>query len=126
MDRRFQLKGKAGGVSVIDDYGHHPTEIRATLAAAKQCGFRKIHVIFQPHRYTRTRDLIEEFATSFEDADSIIVLDIYAASEPPIEGVTAEAVVSRIRDNGKPAIYAPSFEEPVNEAVADAQEGDMI
>ncbi len=126
VDRRFQLKGKAAGVSVIDDYGHHPTEIRATLAAAKQCGFRKIHVIFQPHRYTRTRDLIEEFATSFEDADSIIVLDIYAASEPPIEGVTAEAVVSRIRDNRRPAIYAPSFEDAVNEAVADAQDGDMI
>jgi len=126
VDRRFQLKGKAAGVSVIDDYGHHPTEIRATLAAAKQCGFRKIHVIFQPHRYTRTRDLIEEFAASFEDAGSIIVLDIYAASEPPIEGVTAEAVVSRIRDNGKPAIYAPSFEDAVNEAVADAQDGDMI
>ena len=126
VDRRFQLKGKAAGVSVIDDYGHHPTEIRATLAAAKQCGFRKIHVIFQPHRYTRTRDLMEEFATSFEDADSIIVLDIYAASEPPIEGVTAEAVVSRIRDNRRPAIYAPSFEDAVNEAVADAQDGDMI
>jgi UDP-N-acetylmuramate--alanine ligase len=126
VDRRFQLKGKAAGVSVIDDYGHHPTEIRATLAAAKQCGFRKIHVIFQPHRYTRTRDLMEEFSTSFEDADSIIVLDIYAASEPPIEGVTAEAVVSRIRDNRQPAIYAPSFEDAVNEAVADAQDGDMI
>src|ERR1043166_7730862 len=106
VDRRSQLRGKAAGISVIDDYGHHPTEIRATLAAARECGFRKIHVIFQPHRYTRTRDLIEEFAASFEHACSIIVLDIYAASEPPIEGVSAEAVVSRIRDNGKPAIYA--------------------
>src|SRR6202167_4700850 len=69
VDRRFQLRGKAAGVSVIDDYGHHPTEIRATLAAAKQCGFRKIHVIFQPHRYSRTRDLMDEFATAFGDAD---------------------------------------------------------
>ena len=69
VDRRFQLRGKAGGVSVIDDYGHHPTEIRATLAAARQCGFRKVHVIFQPHRYTRTRDLMDEFATAFQDAD---------------------------------------------------------
>ena len=117
---------KPAGVSVIDDYGHHPTEIRATLAAAKQCGFRKIHVIFQPHRYTRTRDLMEEFATAFEDADSLIVLDIYAASEPPIEGVTAEAVVSRIRDHRQAAIYARSFEDAVNAAVADAQDGDMI
>jgi len=87
VDRRFQLRGKAGGVSVIDDYGHHPTEIRATLAAAKQCGFRKVHVIFQPHRYTRTRDLMDEFTTAFKDADSLMVLDIYAASEQPIEGL---------------------------------------
>ena len=92
VDRRFQLRGKAAGVSVIDDYGHHPTEIRATLAAARQCGFGKIHVIFQPHRYTRTRDLMDEFATAFEDADSLAVLDIYAASEAPIEGVTGEAL----------------------------------
>ena len=81
VDRRFQLRGRAAGVSVIDDYGHHPTEIKATLAAARQCGFRKIHVIFQPHRYTRTRDLMEEFTTAFADADSLFVLDIYAASE---------------------------------------------
>ena len=74
VDRRFQLRGKAAGVSVIDDYGHHPTETRATLAAARQCGFGKIHVIFQPHRYTRTRDLMDEFATAFEDADSLAVL----------------------------------------------------
>ena len=95
MDRRFQLRGKAAGVSVIDDYGHHPTEIRATLAAARQCGFGKIHVIFQPHRYTRTRDLMDEFATAFEDADSLVVLDIYAASEAPIEGITGEALAAQ-------------------------------
>src|SRR5262245_42067846 len=79
VDRRFQLRGKAKGVSVIDDYGHHPTEIRATLAAARQYGFRKIHVVFQPHRYTRTRDLMDEFATAFEGADSLTVLDIYSS-----------------------------------------------
>src|SRR5205085_4612743 len=79
VDRRFQLRGKAAGVSVIDDYGHHPTEIRATLAAARQCGYRKVHVVFQPHRYTRTRDLMEEFANAFHDADTLQVLDIYAA-----------------------------------------------
>src|SRR5277367_2659863 len=101
VDRRFQLRGRAAGISVIDDYGHHPTEIRATLAAAKQCGFRKIHVIFQPHRYTRTRDLIKEFATAFSDADSLFVLDIYAASEKPIEGITAEALAKRIGATGK-------------------------
>jgi UDP-N-acetylmuramate--alanine ligase len=113
VDRRFQLKGKVAGVSVIDDYGHHPTEIRATLAAAKQCGFRKVHVIFQPHRFTRTRDLMEEFATAFGDADSLVVVDIYPASEQPIEGITAEALASRIRGNAKSVVYAKSFDEAV-------------
>ena len=86
---------------MIDDYGHHPTEIRATLAAARQCGFGKIHVIFQPHRYTRTRDLMDEFATAFQDADSLAVLDIYAASEAPIEGITGEALARRIMPSNR-------------------------
>jgi UDP-N-acetylmuramate--alanine ligase len=98
VDRRFQLRGKAAGVAVIDDYGHHPTEIRATLAAARQCGYRKIHVIFQPHRYTRTRDLMDEFTTAFSDADSLCVLDIYPASEQPIEGITGEELARRIAE----------------------------
>jgi UDP-N-acetylmuramate--alanine ligase len=127
VDRRFQLRGKAGGVSVIDDYGHHPTEIRATLAAAKQCGFRKIHVIFQPHRYTRTHDLMKEFATAFGDADSLLVLDIYAANEPPIEGITGEALAQHIEEEReRPAHYVASFAEAAAEAVAAAYEGDMI
>src|SRR5947209_1067194 len=98
VDRRFQLKGRAAGVSVIDDYGHHPTEIKATLAAARQCGFGKVHVIFQPHRYTRTRDLMEEFTGAFNDADSLFVLNIYAASEKTIEGITGEILAQRIRE----------------------------
>jgi UDP-N-acetylmuramate--alanine ligase len=127
VDRRFQLRGKAVGISVIDDYGHHPTEIRATLAAARQCGFAKIHVIFQPHRYTRTRDLMDEFATAFQDADSLAVLDIYAAGEAPIEGITGEALASHIREKGKQAAsYASFFADAVALAVAAAQPGDMI
>jgi UDP-N-acetylmuramate--alanine ligase len=127
VDRRFQLKGRVAGVSVIDDYGHHPTEIKATLAAAKQCGFRKIHVIFQPHRYTRTRDLMDEFTTAFGDADSLIVLDIYAASEKPIEGITAEALAHRIREkSGRDVRYAGSFADAVTSAAAAVQDGDMI
>jgi UDP-N-acetylmuramate--alanine ligase len=126
VDRRFQLRGKAGGVSVIDDYGHHPTEIRATLAAARQCGYGKIHVIFQPHRYTRTRDLIDEFAGAFQDADSLAVLDIYAASEAPIEGITGEALTRRIAENRKSASYASSFADAVTLAVTAARPGDMI
>src|SRR6202789_2960540 len=134
VERRFQLRGRAAGVSVIDDYGHHPTEIRATLAAAKTCGFRKIHVVFQPHRYTRTRDLMEEFRAAFGDADSLFVLDIYAASEKPIEGITAEALGRSIGSTGGPnagsggrsAQYVSSFADAVSAAAAAAQDGDMI
>jgi UDP-N-acetylmuramate--alanine ligase len=127
VDRRFQLRGKAAGVSVIDDYGHHPTEIRATLAAARQCGYRKIHVIFQPHRYTRTQLLMDEFAHAFQDADSLFVLDIYAASEKPIEGVTAEALAKQIHDTSSPdARYVRSFSEAAEAVAAAAETGDMI
>jgi UDP-N-acetylmuramate--alanine ligase len=127
VERRFQLRGRAAGVSVIDDYGHHPTEIKATLAAARQCGFRKVHVVFQPHRYTRTRDLIEEFTTAFGDADSLFVLDIYAASEKPIEGVSGEALASTIRENGGGnAQYVSSFGGAASAAAAVAEDGDMI
>ena len=114
-------------MSVIDDYGHHPTEIKATLAAARQCGFRKVHVVFQPHRYTRTRDLIEEFTTAFGDADSLFVLDIYAASEKPIEGISGEGLARTIREKGGPeARYVSSFADAVSLVAAVAEEGDMI
>ena len=127
VDRRFQNRGQAAGVTVIDDYGHHPTEIRATLAAARQCGFERVHVIFQPHRYTRTRDLMEDFTTAFTDADSVIVLDIYAASEKPIEGVTAQALAQRIASKGgRDAVHLQSFVEASAAVAALAQPGDMI
>jgi UDP-N-acetylmuramate--alanine ligase len=127
VDRRFQLKGKVAGISVIDDYGHHPTEIRATLAAAKQCGFRKIHVIFQPHRYTRTKELMEEFTTAFSDADTLRILDIYAASEKPIEGVTAEALAARIQEvSGQSVRYGTSFAEVAEAESSEAEAGEMI
>src|SRR5450631_1648864 len=127
VDRRFQLKGAAAGVSVIDDYGHHPTEIRATLEAARQCGFRRVHVIFQPHRFTRTRALMDEFATAFGDADTLCLLDIYPASEKPIEGITAEALAGRIVGAGKLGVaYAPSFSHAVASVAALVQPGDMV
>jgi UDP-N-acetylmuramate--alanine ligase len=127
VDRRFQLRGQAAGVSVIDDYGHHPTEIKATLAAARQCGFGRIHVIFQPHRYTRTRDLMEDFTTAFADADSLFVLDIYAASEKPIESITGEILAQRIGEkSGNKVGYVSSFADAANSAAASAGEGDMI
>src|ERR1700720_4037698 len=102
VDRRFQLRGSAAGVSVIDDYGHHPTEIRATLAAARECGYRKVHVVFQPHRYTRTQSLMDEFSSAFENADSLFVLDIYPAGEQPIPEITGEALARRIGEKGTP------------------------
>jgi len=132
VDRRFQLRGEVAGISVIDDYGHHPTEIRATLAAARECDFRKIHVIFQPHRYTRTQALMEEFASAFDAADSVSVLDIYAASETPIEDVNGETLAEKIRSawaqKGRElgVRYAPSFADAANLTVGEAQPGDMI
>jgi UDP-N-acetylmuramate--alanine ligase len=126
VDRRFQLRGTAAGVSVIDDYGHHPTEIRATLAAARECGYRKVHVVFQPHRYTRTQSLMDEFASAFEDADSLFVLDIYPAGEQPIPEITGEVLARRISENGTPAKYVSSFENAATSVLAGAQQGDMI
>jgi UDP-N-acetylmuramate--alanine ligase len=124
VDRRFQQCGQARGVRVVDDYGHHPTEIQATLAAARECGHGRIHVIFQPHRYSRTLDLLDEFSGAFRDADTVIVLPIYAASEEPIPGVTAERLVERIE--GPRVAFAPEFAEAVVAVAAAAREGDMI
>jgi UDP-N-acetylmuramate--alanine ligase len=127
VDRRFQLKGASGGVAVVDDYGHHPTEVRATLAAARACGYRRVHVIFQPHRYTRTHHLMDDFAVCFREADSVIVLDIYPASEQPIAGVTGEALAGRVRQlAGQEARYLGSFAEAAEAVAALAQPGDVI
>jgi UDP-N-acetylmuramate--alanine ligase len=112
---------------VVDDYGHHPTEIQATLEGARQCGFRRIHVLFQPHRYTRTMLLADEFGRAFHQADSVFVMDIYAASETPIEGVTAEMLVERIRRSGHRAVeYVGTIDRGVEALVAVAREGDLV
>ena len=128
VDRRFQLRGSARGVAVVDDYGHHPTEIRATLAAARECGFRRILVVFQPHRYSRTADLMDEFSSAFGAADIVMVLPIYAASEEPIPGVTAERLAERIKiEVGGPRVdFAPDFAAAIAAVTAAAQEGDLI
>jgi UDP-N-acetylmuramate--alanine ligase len=127
VDRRFQIKGVEHGVTVIDDYGHHPTEIRATLAAARACRFPKVHVLFQPHRYSRTDALMDDFARSFHQADSVHVLDIYAASELPIEGVTAQALVERITAFGhRHADYAPSMDAGIQAVAKSAASGEAI
>jgi UDP-N-acetylmuramate--alanine ligase len=124
VDRRFQLRGAARGVTVVDDYGHHPTEIRATLAAARECGYKKIHVVFQPHRYSRTFDLLDEFGGAFRDADTVIVLPIYAASEEPIPGVTAEKLAERIA--GPQVQFVADFAAALAAVAAQAKKGDLI
>jgi UDP-N-acetylmuramate--alanine ligase len=127
VDRRFQVRGKEHGITVVDDYGHHPTEIRATLDGARQCGFGKIHVLFQPHRYTRTFHLMDEFARAFNQADNVFVMDIYAASEQPIEGVSALSLVDRIRQFGhRGAEYVGTMEAGVDALVRVARDGDLI
>ena len=126
-DRRFQIKAESNGVTLVDDYGHHPSEIRATLEAARQRGARRILAIFQPHRYTRTMFLMDEFAHCFDACDRVWVLDIYAASEPPISGVTSERLVARMKELGfDRATYAPSEEMAVKEILAQAQPGDLL
>jgi UDP-N-acetylmuramate--alanine ligase len=127
VDRRFQVRGKERGITVVDDYGHHPTEIRATLDAARQCGFGRVHVLFQPHRYSRTFHLMDEFARAFHQADTLFVTDIYAASESPIEGVTAEALVERIRQFGHRAVeYVGTVDFGADALFAVAADGDMV
>jgi len=100
VQRRFQIRGRADGVTVVDDYGHHPVEIRATLAAAKAGFDCRIVTVFQPHRYTRTKHLFEQFLTAFNETDVLIVIDIYGAGEAPIEGVDAAALAEGIRAHG--------------------------
>ena len=109
IGRRLELKGRANGVRVYDDYGHHPTEVRATIKSLKEaCGDSRLFVVFQPHRFTRTRDLMEEFSVSFGHADSLLLLDIYPAGERPLEGITSEALFKLInikRETGGKAVY---------------------
>ncbi|HUK15704.1 MAG TPA: UDP-N-acetylmuramate--L-alanine ligase [Bryobacteraceae bacterium] len=124
VDRRFQLRGQARGITVVDDYGHHPTEIRATIAAARDCGYKRVLVIFQPHRYTRTRDLLDQFGGAFSGADEVVVLPIYAASEEAIPGVTGELLAGRI--SGPKVRFAADFHGAAEAVMKIAQEGDVI
>jgi len=127
VDRRFSIRGVEHGITVVDDYGHHPTEVKATLAAARLSPYRQIRVLFQPHRFSRTKHLLDEFGTAFHQADDLYVLDIYAASEPEIEGVTTESLLEKIRSYGhRSAHYMPSMEEGVAAIAAASQPGDLI
>jgi len=124
--RRFQIKS-SDGITVVDDYAHHPTEVRAVLSAAKSAGFRRTFAIFQPHRYTRTMHLMEDFARAFNLADVVILLDIYPAGEAPIEGVSTPVLVEKIRSFGhKNVIYAPNYEAIETFVAENAKDGDAV
>jgi len=126
VDRRFQIKSR-DEVTVIDDYAHHPTEIRATLSAAKAGNFRRIFAVFQPHRYTRTFHLFDDFARAFNLADVVLILDIYPAGEAAIEGVTSPALVEKLKSFGhKDAVYAPDFEMIDSYISSNAKPGDAV
>jgi UDP-N-acetylmuramate--alanine ligase len=127
IHRRLERKGEARGVAVFDDYGHHPTEIRATLGAAREAldGGRLV-VVFQPHRYTRTRDLMGEFASSFGDADVLVLMDIYPAGEEPLEGITAEALHREVARHEDGVLYMPGGEEAARFVAREARPGDVV
>src|SRR6266568_4748857 len=129
VDRRFQIKAEPNGITVVDDYGHHPAEIRVTLEAARLFAGpeARIWAVFQPHRYTRTRSLMDDFARCFEGCEQVWVLDIYAASETPIPGISSERLVARMRELGfEGARYAASEHQAINEILAEARPGDLI
>jgi UDP-N-acetylmuramate--alanine ligase len=126
-DRRFQVKGDKGGILVVDDYGHHPTEIIATLSAARRACDRRIVAVFQPHRYTRTKALEEEFARAFYHADVLLVLPIYAAGEEPLPDVSGQRLVDKIKKYGhRNVTFAPSFASAGLELKSKLKNGDLL
>ncbi len=127
VERRFHLRGEANGIMVVDDYGHHPTEVKATLAAAKQGWDRRLVVLFQPHRYSRTRDLIEEFTHAFDQADLLFMTDIYAAGEAPIPGVSGAALADRIKAAGHQGVtFIEKKETLPDQVLPHLQPGDLV
>jgi UDP-N-acetylmuramate--alanine ligase len=127
VGRRFDVKGTVNDITVIDDYGHHPTEIRATLEAARGCKFNRLLVLFQPHRYSRTQHLWDDFRLAFNLADVLVVTDIYAASESPIPGITSEALAGAIREAGhKNVHYIRSMQESIEFLLKNTRPGDAI
>ncbi len=127
VQRRFTVRGEAGGVTVVDDYGHHPAEVRATLAGARKAFGRRLVVAFQPHRFTRTRDLFDDFCQAFNDADVLVLTGIYAAGEEPIEGVSSEKLAEGVRAHGHPDVtHAATRVELLETLRARVQPGDIV
>jgi UDP-N-acetylmuramate--alanine ligase len=127
VGRRFDIKGSVNDITVVDDYGHHPVEIRATLKAARGCNFKRVLALFQPHRYSRTQHLWEEFERAFNDADVLELIDIYAAGEAPVPGVTSEGLAKAIREAGhKHVHYFHSMQDAIESLLREARPGDAI
>jgi UDP-N-acetylmuramate--alanine ligase len=127
IERRFELKGDVGGVRVIDDYGHHPAEIRATLAAARESHLGRVVVAFQPHRYSRTRDLWDEFLSAFNDADVVLLSEIYAAGEDKLPGIQTAPLAEAIRAHGHRDVrFVPDLEELCRALAAEVRAGDLV
>ncbi len=125
-DRRFEYKGQVNGVNIIDDYAHHPTEIRATLSAAAQYPHRRLWCVFQPHTYTRTKAFLEEFASALSLADEIILADIYAAREKDTLGISSETLQEKIRSLGHSCHYFPTFEAIENYLLKNCTKDDLL
>lgn len=127
VERRFHLRGETNGIMVVDDYGHHPTEVKATLAAAKQGWSRRIVVLFQPHRYTRTRDCIGDFAHAFDDADAVFMTEVYPAGEQPIPGVSGAILADTVRSGGHPSVTFIEQKETLPDQVLPfLKSGDLV
>jgi UDP-N-acetylmuramate--alanine ligase len=125
--RRFEIKGKFNGVTLIDDYGHHPAEIRATLEAARGCGFKRLLVLFQPHRYSRTQYLWDDFRSSFNQADVVVITDIYAAGESPLDGITGEKLSEAISAAGhKNVVYSSTLQGGIEFMLRESRPGDAV
>ncbi|MDE6938134.1 MAG: UDP-N-acetylmuramate--L-alanine ligase, partial [Lachnospiraceae bacterium] len=125
-DRRFEYKGEVNGITVIDDYAHHPTEIRASLAAARNYPHREVWCIFQPHTYTRTKALFDEFVDSLSTAGHLILADIYAARETDTLGISSKDLADALKEKGCDAYYFPSFEEIEDFCMEKCQKGDLL
>ncbi|MET0401236.1 MAG: UDP-N-acetylmuramate--L-alanine ligase [Cystobacter sp.] len=127
VQRRFTVRGEAAGITVVDDYGHHPTEVQATLAGARRAFGRRLVVAFQPHRYTRTHDLFNDFATSFNDADVVFVSSVYAAGEEPIPGATGDALVEAIQAHGhRDVTFVEKRTDVARALLPRLREGDLV
>jgi UDP-N-acetylmuramate--alanine ligase len=125
--RRFEIKGERNGVLFVDDYGHHPTEIAATVKTARDAFKRRIVVVFQPHRYSRTRDLHEKFGAAFRDADELFVTEIYPAGERPIKGITGELIYHAVMREGKPRVsYVPGWDDLKATVRESVRPGDVV